>query len=61
MDKGLVYKRKHKVWLIERFEVGKSPNCINSMIKKRLKREKFLTQGDEVEYKEFIMMGMKKV
>ena len=45
----------------EGFEVGKSPNCVNSMIKKRLKREEFLNQKDEVEYKEFKIMGMKRV
>ena len=61
MNEGLGYKRIHKVLVKEGFEVGKSPNCVNSMIKKRLKREKFLTQGDEVEYKEFKIMGMKKV
>ena len=42
MDEGLGYKRIHKVLVKEGFEVGKSPNCVNSMIKKRLKREEFL-------------------
>ena len=45
----------------EGFEVGKSPNCVNSMIKKRLKREEFLNQEDEVEYKEFKIMVMRMV
>ena len=59
MNEGLGYKRIHKVLVKEGFEVGKSPNCVNSMIKKRLKREEFLNQKDEVEYKEFKIMGMK--
>jgi len=36
MKEGLGYKRIHKVLVKEGFEVGKSPNCVNSMIKKRL-------------------------
>ena len=44
----------------EGFEVGKSPNCVNSMIKKRLKREEFLNQKDKCEYKEFRIMVMKR-
>ena len=44
MNEGLGYKRIHKVLVKEGFEVGKSPNCVNSMIKKRLKRKEFLTQ-----------------
>ena len=39
MDEGLGYKRIHKILVKEGFEVGKSPNCVNSMIKKILKRE----------------------
>ena len=46
MDEGLGYKRIHKVLVKEGFEVGKSPNCVNSMIKKRLKREEFLNRKD---------------
>ena len=61
MNEGLGYKRIHKVLVKEGFEVGKSPNCVNSMIKKRLKREEFLNQRDEVEYKEFKIMVMRKV
>jgi hypothetical protein len=61
MNEGLGYKRIHKVLVKEGFEVGKSPNCVNSMIKKRLKREEFLNQKDKCEYKEFKIMVMKKV
>ena len=61
MNEGLGYKRIHKVLVKEGFEVGKSPNCVNSMIKKRLKREKFLNQEDLCEYKEFKIMGMKSI
>ena len=61
MKEGMGYKRIHKVLVKEGFEVGKSPNCVNSMIKKRLKREEFLNRKDEVEYKEFKIMGMRKV
>ena len=59
MNEGLGYKRIHKVLVKEGFEVGKSPNCINSMIKKRLKREEFLNQKDYCEYKEFRIEGVK--
>ena len=61
MNEGLGYKRIHKVLVKEGFEVGKSPNCVNSMIKKRLKREEFLNRKDLCEYKEFKIMGMKRV
>jgi len=61
MNEGLGYKRIHKVLVKEGFEVGKSPNCVNSMIKKRLKREKFLNQKDKCEYRDFKVMGMKRV
>ena len=60
MNEGLGYKRIHKVLVKEGFEVGKSPNCVNSMIKKRLKREKFLNQKDNIVYKEFKIMCLKK-
>ena len=60
MDEGLGYKRIHKVLEKEGFEVGKSPNCVNSMIKKRLKREEFLNQKDKIVYKEFKIMCLKK-
>ena len=61
MNEDLGYKRIHKVLVKEGFEVGKSPNCVNSMIKKRLKREEFLNQKDKIEYKEFKIMVMRKV
>jgi len=61
LDKGLGYKRIHRVLVKEGFKVGKSPNCVNSMIKKRLKREEFLNQKDKIEYKEFKIMVMRKV
>ena len=60
MNEGLGYKRIHKVLVKEGFEIGKSPNCVNSMIKKRLKREEFLNQKDKIVYKEFRIMGIKK-
>ena len=60
MKEGLGYKRIHKVLVKEGFEVGKSPNCVNSMIKKRFKREECLNRKDEVEYKEFRIMVMKR-
>ena len=59
MDDGLGYKRIHKVLVKEGFEVGKSPNCVNSMIKKKLKREEFLNKKDKVEYKDFKIEGVK--
>ena len=60
MKEGLGYKRIHKVLVKEGFEVGKSPNCVNSMIKKKLKREEFLNQKDNIEYKKFRIMVMKR-
>ena len=53
MNEGLGYKRIHKVLVKEGFDVGKSPNCVNSMIKKRLKREEFLNQPITEEYRNF--------
>ena len=60
MSEGLGYKRIHKVLVKEGFEVGKSPNCVNSMIKKRLKREEFLNQKEKIKYNEFKIMCLKK-
>ena len=60
MKEGMGYKRIHKVLVKEGFEVGKSPNCVNSMIEKKLKREEFLNKKDKVEYKEFRIMVMKR-
>ena len=60
MNEGLGYKRIHKILVKEGFEIGKSPNCVNSMIKKRLKREEFLNRKDKCEYKEFRIMVMKR-
>ena len=60
MKEGMGYKRIHKVLVKEEFDVGKSPNCVISMIKKRLKREEFLNQKDKCEYKEFRIMVMKR-
>ena len=60
MKEGLGYKRIHKVLVKEGFEVGKSPNCVNSMIKKRLMRDEFLNQNDKVEYKKFRIMVMER-
>ena len=60
MKEGMGYKRIHKVLVKEGFEVGKSPNCVNSMIKKRLKREEFINQKDIIEYKKFRIMVMKR-
>ena len=60
MNEGLGYKRIHKVLVKEGFEVGKSPNCVNSMIKKRLKREEFLNRKEKIKYKEFKIMCLKK-
>ena len=59
MNEGLGYKRIHKVLVKEGFEVGKSPNCVNCMIKKKLKREEFLNQKDDFEFKEFIKNSYK--
>ena len=46
---GLGYKRIHKVLVREKFDIGKSPSCMFSMIKKLEKRERILNQKTIIE------------
>ena len=48
-SEGLGYKRIHKVLVREKFEIGKSPTTVDSMIKKMDRRDKILNQKDVVE------------
>ena len=48
-SEGLGYKRIHKVLVKEKFDIGKSPSCVYSMIKKLKKREEILSQETTVE------------
>ena len=43
-DQGLGYRRIHKVLIDEGWEIGKSPSCVHTMIKKRKLRDEFLNQ-----------------
>ena len=48
-DKGLVYRKIHSILIKEGFDIGKSPSCVYSIIKKLEKREKILSQETIVE------------
>jgi len=52
-NKGLGYRRIHKNLLENGFSVAKSPTSIDSIIKKRLKRENFLNQPIIDEYNNY--------
>ena len=43
-DQGLGYRRIHKVLIDEGWEIGKTPSCVHTMIKKRKLRDEFLNQ-----------------
>ena len=49
MNKGLNYKKIHTILVKEGFDIGKSPSCVYSMIKKLEKRERILSQETTVE------------
>tara|TARA_Y100000768_G_scaffold354596_1_gene307681 strand:+ start:345 stop:620 length:276 start_codon:yes stop_codon:yes gene_type:complete len=48
-SKGLNYKQIHTILVKEDFDIGKSPSCVFSMIKKLEKREKILSQKTIIE------------
>jgi len=48
-SEGLGYKRIHKVLVREKFEIGKSPTCVDHMIKKMDRRERILNQKTTLE------------
>ena len=41
---GLGYRKIHRVLVKEKWKIGKSPTCVDTMIRKMKKREKFLNQ-----------------
>ena len=50
---GWGYTKIHKHLLKNGFKIGKSRTCVDSIIKKRLKREEFLNQPITEEYRNF--------
>ena len=48
-DKGLGYRKIHTILIKEGYDIGKSPSCVYSMIKKLEKREGILSQKTTVE------------
>ena len=48
-DKGLGYRKIHTILVKEGYDIGKSPSCVYSMIKKLEKRDKILSQKTIVE------------
>ena len=52
-NQGLGYKRIHRKLGENGWKVGKSPNTIDSIIKKRMKRDEILNQPVIEEYRNF--------
>ena len=50
---GIGYKRIHRILVKKGFKIGKSPSTVDSIIKKRTKREQFLNQPIIEEYRNF--------
>ena len=50
---GIGYRRIHRELVKKGFKIGKSPSTIDSIIKKRIKREQFLNQPVIEEYRNF--------
>ena len=50
---GIGYRRIHRELVKKGFKIGKSPSTIDSIIKKRTKREQFLNQPVIEEYRNF--------
>ena len=46
---GLGYRKIHRVLVKEKWKIGKSPTCVDTMIRKMKKKEKFLNQETTVE------------
>ena len=47
-SEGLGYRKIHKVLVEEKWKIGKSPTCVDTMIRKMEKREEFLNQETRV-------------
>ena len=56
---GLGYRKIHRVLVQEKWKIGKSPTCVDTMIKKMKKREKFLNQPIVEEYRDFDVLLVK--
>ena len=52
-NKGIGYSLIHKHLIENGFKIGKSRTCVDSIIKKRLKRDKFLNQEIVEQYTNF--------
>jgi len=50
---GIGYRRIHRILVKKGFKIGKSPSTIDSIIKKRIKREQFSNQPVIEEYRNF--------
>ena len=50
---SLGYKKIHKRLVEKGFKIGKSPSTVDSIIKKRMKREEFLNRPVFEEYRSF--------
>jgi hypothetical protein len=48
-DKGLGYRKIHRVLVKEKWKIGKSPTCVDTMIRKMDRRDRILNQKDVVE------------
>ena len=52
-NQGLGYRRIHRKLVENGWEIGKSPNTVDSMIRKRLKRNEILNQPIIEKYQDF--------
>ena len=57
-DKGLGYRKIHSILIKEGFDIGKSPSCVHTMMKKMKKRDlilnqKTITQLDKIDIRLF--------
>ena len=50
---GLGYRKIHRKLVEKGFQIGKSPTTVDSIIKKRTKRDEFLNQPIIQEYRNF--------
>ena len=48
-SEGLGYRKIHKVLVEEKWKIGKSPTCVDTMIRKMNRRDRILNQKDVVE------------
>ena len=46
---GLGYRKIHRVLVKEKWKIGKSPTCVDTMIRKMNRRDRILNQKDVVE------------